>query len=248
MKKIVVAILLSLLPIPASFAQTRSSDHNTIGWYNAIITPGITKKLSGHIEYQWRRDNLITDWQQSLLRVGLTYKVHPMASVHLGYAWILTYPYGDYSIARIPKTFPEHRIYEQLIINNTVGKVTVQQRLRLEQRWLGRLDSVSSETPDTWVYVNRGRYMLRADVPVYKNLYIAAYDEIFIQFGKNVAENVFDQNRISGLVGYKFNKTVRAEAGYLNQTAQLGREIGGKNMFQYNSGLIVNVYVNVNTK
>uniref|UniRef100_UPI0037BE61AF DUF2490 domain-containing protein n=1 Tax=Flavobacterium sp. TaxID=239 RepID=UPI0037BE61AF len=68
----------------------------------------------------------------------------------------------------------------------------------------------------------------------------AAYDEVFIGFGENVNENVFDQNRIGVLLGYQFNSSLRVEGGYLNQILQLGREVNGSNVFQYNNGIIVN--------
>jgi hypothetical protein len=84
-----------------------------------------------------------------------------------------------------------------------------------------------------------------------KEWYAAAYDEIFIGFGKNVNENVFDQNRVGLLIGYRFNKKWRIEGGYFNQIVQLPREITlpgsstGQNVFQYNSGFIINTYWNV---
>jgi hypothetical protein len=66
------------------------------------------------------------------------------------------------------------------------------------------------------------------------------YEEIFIGFGKNVNENIFDQNRIGILFGYRFNPIVRIEAGYLNQILQLGREVNNRNVFQQNNGIILN--------
>ena len=69
---------------------------------------------------------------------------------------------------------------------------------------------------------------------------LAVYDEIFIGFGENVNVNVFDQNRIGVLLGFRFSKKFRLEGGYLNQTLQYGRLINGKNGFQYNNGLIIN--------
>ena len=77
-----------------------------------------------------------------------------------------------------------------------------------------------------------------------KTPYIAAYDEIFIGFGKNVAANIFDQNRIGIVLGYRFNKLLRIEAGYLNQTVQFGRLVNGKHVFQYNNGIIINTNLN----
>ena len=54
------------------------------------------------------------------------------------------------------------------------------------------------------------------------------YNELFIGFRKIVNINIFDQNRIGIQVGYRVNKVVRIEGGFLNQTLQIGRQINGK--------------------
>jgi hypothetical protein len=87
--------------------------------------------------------------------------------------------------------------------------------------------------------------MPRLDFYLTEKWYAAAYDEILIGFGKNVGENIFDQNRISAVLGYKASGLFKVEAGFLHQTLQLGREIETKNVFQYNSGLIINTYFNL---
>ncbi len=89
--------------------------------------------------------------------------------------------------------------------------------------------------------------MPRIEVPLDKmsKAYVALYDEIFIGFGKNVGQNVFDQNRIAVMVGYNFSKAFRLEGGFLNQTLQLGRQVDGKNVFQYNNGLLITGYLNL---
>ena len=92
--------------------------------------------------------------------------------------------------------------------------------------------------------------MFRLQVPLKgkeikdKTPYLATYDEIFIGFGKNVNENIFDQNRFGILLGYRFNPSIRIEAGYLNQILQLGREVNNRNVFQQNNGIIVNANFN----
>jgi hypothetical protein len=73
---------------------------------------------------------------------------------------------------------------------------------------------------------------------------LAIYDEILIGFGANVNENIFDQNRFGVLLGYKYNNSFRLEAGFLNQRVQLGREVNNQNVFQNNSGIIVNTIFN----
>lgn len=242
-----LAALLFALPLSV-VAQNRINEYNTIGWYALFVTPKISDKVSAHIEYQWRRTNVIEGWQQSLPRIGINYKVNSNVTVHVGYAFIHTFPYGTYTLASVPKTFPEHRMYEQVTVTTPVGKTTLAHRLRLEQRWVGRFNSIESAKPDKWIYLNRLRYMPRLDIPLDKHWYVAGYDEIFIGFGKNVGENIFDQNRVALLAGYKFNPSIRVEAGFLNQIVQLGREIDNKNVFQHNNGLVLNTYINIAKK
>lgn len=243
MRKIVFVISAAFIS-QLSFSQNnRLSEHNTIGWFTATITPAISKKVSLHTEYQWRRDNVVKDWQQSLLRVGVNYKVHSQVTLHAGYGWIKTFPYGTYNLSAVAKPNPEHRIYEQVTVTSNIGKSALSHRLRIEQRWLGRFASVDDDKPG-FNYLNRFRYMPRLDIYVNEKWYAALYDEIFIGFGKNAGENIFDQNRIALMVGYKARKNFRLEGGFLNQTVQLAREIENKNVFQYNSGIILNTYFN----
>lgn len=245
MNKIILACL--FFPI-ISFAQSRLSDENTIGWYGLFITPKISEKVSAHIEYQWRREDLINNWQQSLLRLGINYKISSQLITQAGYGFIFTHPYGDYTLSAVPKTFPEHRIYEQAIISAAVGKTTLSNRFRLEQRWLGKFTSITDNKPSDWIYLNRIRYTPKLEIPVSKDkkTYISAADEILIGFGKNIGENVFDQNRFFLLAGHKFSPQFKIEAGYLNQIIQLGREIDNKNVFQHNNGLVIYSYINFN--
>lgn len=228
-----------------SFSQNRISDHNTIGWYALNIDPVIKGKWSGHIEYQWRRIDFIPVWQQSLLRLGLTYKVSPQVSLQAGYAWIKTFPHSENFLAGVRRPFEEHRAYEQLVTTNTMGRVKWTNRLRLEQRFNARYTSLEEDKPTEYVYLNRVRFMPRADIPLDKKnkLYTALFDEIFIGFGENVGQNVFDQNRIGVMLGYTFSPKVKVEGGYLNHIVQLGRQVDGKNVFQYNNGLLITAFV-----
>lgn len=225
----------------------RISDVNTVGWYNSFNTIHITPKTSVWLEYQWRRDNIITDWQQSLARTGIQYHFKNGLSALLGYGYIITYPYGDYPAGQY--TIPEHRIFEQLVWNDAIGRVGLNHRFRLEQRFAGKVNQAAAEYDVTdWIYLNRFRYQLRATVPLNnkamqdKTWYMAAYDELFIGFGKNVNQNVFDQNRIGLFLGYQISNAVRAEGGYFNQTVQQGGLVGGKQVYQYNHGLMINLY------
>lgn len=206
----------------------------------------LSNKLGLHTEYQFRRANVITDWQQSLLRLGLNYTIHPAVQVRVGYGWIETFPYGEFPLNGYGKQFTEHRIFQMAQLSQKVAKVDFSHRFMLEQRFVGKYSDAQAIKESEFPLLHRMRYMVRMQVPLKgneiqdKTPYLAVYDEVFVGFGKNVNANVFDQNRIGVLLGYRFNKTFRLEGGYLNQTLQYGREINGKNVFQYNNGLIVN--------
>jgi len=250
----VIIIYLSFIALlvsnPLNAQNTRLNDHNSIGWYNYFGTYKLSQKFGIHTEYQFRRNDIITEWQQSLLRVGVNYQINPKIQLRFGYAWIETYPYGEIPINGMGKDFTEHRIFQMVTIADKVSIVDFSHRFMLEQRWIGRYSNANFTKEDEFPFLNRFRYMFRIQIPLKgkeikdKTPYFALYDEIFIGFGKNVNENIFDQNRIGILFGYRFSPKVRIETGYLNQIIQLGREVNNRNVFQQNNGIILNAIFN----
>jgi hypothetical protein len=249
MRKILLALLLCAA---SAQSQQRIHTHNNIGWYNYFGTFKLSEKWGIHTEYQWRRNEVITQWQQGLLRAGINYNPKQNLQLRLGYAWIETYPYGDIPLNGLGRDFTEHRIFQMLQLGQREGIVDLSHRFILEQRFVGRYNSAESTTEDKFPLQNRARYMVRAQIPLKgkqiadKTPYAALYDEIFIGFGNNVGANVFDQNRIGALLGYKINNTLRVEGGYLYQLVQYGRLIDGKNVFQHNHGIVLSLNLNVN--
>ncbi len=230
--------------------NNRRNTNNNIGWYNYFGTIKVSDKVGIHTEYQWRRNNYLTEWQQGLLRVGVNYNLNPRVLFRAGYALIETYPYGDIPLNGLGRDFTEHRIFEMVQLSHKEGIVDFSHRFILEQRFVGRYTSINKATEDEFPLVNRMRYLVRLQIPLKgkeirdRTPYLALYDEVFIGFGKNLNANVFDQNRIGVLLGYRYNKNIRLEAGYLNQTLQYGRQINGQNVFQNNNGFIINTNFN----
>jgi len=245
--KLATALCLSIALAQNAFAQ-RLSTYNDIGWYNVFGTINVSKHISIIPEFQWRRNNIITDWQQLLARAGVQYHFNKGGTAAILYCFTMSYPIGDYPWGPYP--FPEHRITEQVGFTGSTGIFNFSHRLRLEQRWLGQINQkAESGKVESWMYLNRVRYQLRTEVALNrpkiedKTFYLAAFDEIFIGFGKNVNQNVFDQNRLGLLGGYRFNKNLRMEAGYLNQIVQQPAPVNNQQVYQYNQGPIVNLYV-----
>ena len=249
--KLIFFLVFSFYVRNTTAQNTRITDKNNIGWFNNFTTLKFSDKWSGHLEYQWRRNEIVTKWQQSLFRTGINYQVNNKLALRLGYAWIETFPYGDIPLQTAGKRFPEHRIFQMATINDNLNRIEISHRFMLEQRWIGRFTNAIIVKPDDFVFVNRLRYMYRMQMALGKKtitdktVYAAIYDEVFMGFGKNVNENVFDQNRLAILLGYRFSKKIRIEGGFFNQVLQYGREVNNRNIFQYNNGIILNTFLNL---
>lgn len=189
-------------------------------WWTYSGNHKLTEKIGLHTEYQFRRNNFIDEWQQSLMRVGVDYYLPNKASVTAGYGWIVSYPYGEQPINA---TFTEHRIWQQFILQEQLGRFYFHHRFRLEQRFLENVASNNGVvSSDGYRFRQRGRYRFLVTVPLTKKtledntLFLAAYDEPFLGFGKGIKTNILDQNRAYIGLGWRFNKNVNVQLGYLN--------------------------------
>lgn len=165
----------------------------------------ITDKLSIHTEVQYRNHTVEpVNIEQLLLRTGLNYHISSSAMVTGGYGYIASH---DYESPQSKPESTEHRIWQQLILINKVGRLKFEHRYRVEQRW------VNDD------YRNRLRYRLMVFLPLNKPViekgtwFLGVYDEIFM----NTKQTFFDRNRLYGALGYQLSKTTQVQVGYLHQ-------------------------------
>lgn len=183
---------------------------NELGnWLMYFGTHKISEKYSLHYETQLRNYEIISNFNQLLPRVGLNYHIDENSIVTAGYAFIPTQNEFDKGWGKEMVT--ENRIWEQFILRNSINRVKIRHRYRLEQRWV--------KAGDITNYKNRARYMLSLKLPISKNeespLFISFYDEIFL----NISDNPFDQNRLFAALGFQVNKQMNIQLGYLRHRA-----------------------------
>jgi hypothetical protein len=179
---------------------------NELGnWLMYFGTHKISEKYSLHYETQLRNYEVISNFNQLLPRVGLNYHIDESSIVTAGYAFIPTQ--NEFDKGWGEEMVTENRIWEQFILRNSINRVKIRHRYRLEQRWV--------KAGDITTYKNRARYMLSVKLPISKNeespLFISLYDEIFL----NISDNPFDQNRLFAALGYQVNKQMNIQLGYL---------------------------------
>lgn len=194
-------LLLALLPL-LSYAQT--SDFGN--WLIYFGNKKINKKINWHNEVQYRNYNAVGDLEQLLVRTGLGYNLtENNNNILVGYGYILSENYDKNSQDKIAVN--EHRVYQQFITTQHIGRVKVLHRYRFEQRFVEDAFNL------------RYRYFLSLNIPLNKSTltekttYMSAYNEIFI----NSKATLFDRNRVYAGLGYKLNNTFRFEVGYMNQ-------------------------------
>ena len=183
--------------------SVKSQDNGLGNWLIYFGNKNLNSKLNWHHEIQHRNYNLFGELEQLLIRTGLGYDVNKNNNILLGYGFI------D-SRNRVIETneiskVNEHRIYQQFISKQAIGKLKIEHRYRFEQRFI----------EDDFKL--RYRYFLSLKIPLQKTnkkYYISAYNELFVNA---TGENTFDRNRIYGGLGYALNSNIKFELGYMNQ-------------------------------
>ncbi len=218
--KYIVIIISVLLFYKTSYSQ-KSIHNQQHAWITYQGNHKLTSKWGLHTEYQWRRSDYFQDWQQSLARIGLDYHFQPNAFLSAGYGNIITFQYGSLPVNH---SFNEHRIWEQFTQTSTVGRVAIQHRYRLEQRFLESYEKLGSEfVRSSTLFRNRIRYRALAYIPINKStmtdntLFININNEVFLGFGQGIGTNILDQNRFQTAIGWKFDSKCMIQIGYLNQ-------------------------------
>ncbi len=198
--KIPVLLLLITLAFPA---YVQSQDSNFGNWLIYIGNKKLNSKWNLHNEVQLRSYNAIGDLEQLLLRTGLGYSFNENKNnILLGYGYITSENYIANTDEKL--TVNEHRIFQQFTSKQNIGIVSINHRYRFEQRFVAE------------DYKMRFRYFLAVNIPFSKEkdkCYFSAYNEIFL----NTKTSIFDRNRVYTGIGYKINKNIRLEAGYMNQ-------------------------------
>ena len=189
-------------------------------WMTYAVDYPLPRRFALLAEAQGRFDGASLDQrQQLLLRAGLGYSLAAPIRFAAGWGYVRTEADSGGDV-------PEHRIWEQAQLSNTLGRVGLSNRVRIEQRWVAAevpADTAGGSGGRRWARSQRVRYQLRGAVPVGGCLprlqcYVALSDELFADVaggdGRALSPN---QNRAALAVGSRVRPALRVELGYLNQ-------------------------------
>lgn len=203
-----------ILPAFGLFASLASEaqDTDTRGWLFWSNTLKLSKKWDFRSDAQLRSTASLEQIATLLLRGMFSYKFNDLHSAGLGYVYK---PDWDHSTGKAVIQ-PEHRVFEQYLLNTNAGKSEFTGRFRLEQRLV-------KETTD-YKFSQRIRGFLGFQIPLVANtdfskgLYAMVQNELFlnVQNKENVNNDAFDQNRAQAGLGYRWSKKVDTDFSYMH--------------------------------
>ena len=231
-----ITLYVLLLFTSMLFAQKNIS-HNNLVWFGDFTKASMNDKWSIYLDFGFRRAEWLNRWSQMLVRPGITHHFNKNVSLTAGVAY-----FSHYTTSYIR---PEARGWQQLLFAETYRRIKVNHRLRAEQRFFKKV--ISSQLVDDYNYNNRFRYQLCLQVPLSKKqsenkiFYFSISDEAFINSGKEIRNNYFDQNRFSIGLGYKINEQLNILVSYTSVFVQRAKI----DAFEDNNVLVINIYHNL---
>ena len=215
MKKSIFLIIISFCFFQSVSVEAQIDEDKLGAWYMYFFNTTFKESPWGiQGDVQFRNWNIGGDLEQLLLRGGLTFKPQKAdIKFTLGYGHVTTGAYGSDD-----STITENRIYQEALFPVKFGnRVYINNRFRYEQRFVENQD-----------FRTRYRYNLFINIPLNKaamdkkTIYLALYDEIFINGQRNIGNGktveIFDRNRFYIAMGYMIKKGLKIQLGVMNQT------------------------------
>lgn len=216
---------LFLVTLMAFFFHGSIAQEQFAGWAASFNTIKVSDRFSVHFDGQFRSSSKIKHLQTLLLRPGVNMRLRKNMLASAGYGFIG----GRRTASGVTGHLAEHRFWQQFILSHAAGKLGTSHRFRLEQRLVPVAGVENNELVATRrIYANRFRYFIRNILPLQKEqsfsegIFLALQNEVFLNFGNTDGVNggTFDQNRLYLATGYRLNRSMDLEIGYMNQYVQ----------------------------
>ena len=225
MRKNLVFLLFFVMGATSANTQSvKSTEHVNQLWFGYFNQTRLSNKWGLWAEVQLRtKEDFVDNFSQGIVRLGLTYYANDVTKLTAGYAFINHFP----ADAHKKISQPEHRPWQQVQWHTKYGKKRMMQWFRLEERYRRKILN-DSTLADGNTFNFRIRYNFWYDIPlskkgiVPKSFSFVVNNEVHINFGKQIVNNYFDQNRFFLGLKYQVNEHSNLQVGYMNLFQQLG--------------------------
>ncbi|MFB6306824.1 MAG: DUF2490 domain-containing protein [Flavobacteriales bacterium] len=200
---------------------TQKTDNQSDAWFFLLNHYKLNDKWSAGSEIHWRNTRFLQDKEQLLLRPFIAYKPNKGVSYTAGYTFIQSY---STSYNNLPISKPEHNIWEQVSLKQTLNKFRISHRFRIEHRFQGdiSLNDNAEHEINGFEFSNRFRYRLTLKRSLTDKLFIHLFDEIWIKMNDEFKFPVYGKNWFYAGLGYKIIKNGNLQLAYLHQNINKG--------------------------
>lgn len=216
-KIVLAAVLLAFAPAVAMGAD---EPENSLGtWIGATSTLKYSDTWGLFLQGEVRTWEVVSDLNEMLFRVAGHYNFNPKVMGAIGYVRVDTWPYPGEPYGK----FDENRFFQELLIKSKWGQGKVDNRFRLEQRWI-TTDEFGTELSI------RVRYMLGYTLPLNNDSmkpgtnFFKVFNEIFIDldrfdywFDREERAWGLNQNRLYVGFGRQVTALSNIQVGFLWQ-------------------------------
>lgn len=216
MKKLLLIISLLIIGFQSQAQDDIHGDSEF--WFLLLNHYKINEKWTVGNELHIRRTDFLSDNKQFILRPFVNFTPGESVIYSVGYSYIKTHPYGEYPLLG---ALPEHNFWEQVTINQSLGKSTFSHRYRMEHRYQGNL----IERPpggaveiDGYNFSNRFRYRLTWRKPLSDKYFIHVFDELWVSTDGDFRQATYNQNWIYAGIGKNVGNG-NIQLAYLHQHA-----------------------------
>ena len=202
-------------------AQTKKNiDHQNLLWTRYYNQLQINDKWFIHSEFDNRV--FINPTVQNLVVIRVQGRRKISEQVELGAGLVYFSVATQKPKVNLGFNIPEYRMQQDATLKQNFGKINLNQRFQIEERFFQNCDTEGLTSGTTFFW--RFRYRLQGEYTFWKKekQYLKAIlsDEIMINAGRNVVYNTFDQNRVYASLQYGVSSAVAVELGYMNSFQQ----------------------------
>ena len=208
---------ISVMLVVSVGAQNKITEHREMTWLGYFNQTRFTDKSGIWADAHLRmNDDFLKETHALLGRIGYIHYFADRTRFVVGYA------YQNQPGHAGAATQTEHRPWQQIQWIEKKRWFNMMQWLRLEQRF-----RKNQEENEFQFSNHRIRYNLALTIPLNRKevgdntFFLFMNDEVFVNFGKKIVNNYFDQNRFFVGFGYHFTSHLNAQLGYMNVFQQL---------------------------
>ncbi|MEO6187740.1 MAG: DUF2490 domain-containing protein [Ginsengibacter sp.] len=219
MKSLSTLIYVLAIGLPTiTNAQNKNIKKISQQWTQYYSQTKLSEKWIWSADAGFRYNKMLNDPSQYILRTGLNYGLNKHMKVAVGFAHL-----GFYSSRKLSKV--EYRPYQEFAILYTYQHLGISHRFRVEERFFNEVAGGNSSNANSFNFRFRYQFLLNIELfkfsspNLYPSLFLNLGDEIFLNAGKDVTYNVFDQNRLVIGPSVSLSKKIAIAINYNHQFA-----------------------------